>query len=279
MTFPESSRSANSAPVQPTPNGTTKRRSLLLPAFWTMVALIVVGAWRMVRMIGPAFGQYPVATAVATVLFGLYAIPFVIAARSVDFLEREPALLVAGAAAWGGLVATTTAISGNAAAHDLLAKLVSPAFAATWGPAIAGPTIEELLKTLGIVMIVLVARKQINSVVDGAVYGAFVGLGFQVVEDIIYAVNAVGINGRGDQVGPVIVTFVLRGFLAGLWSHTLFSALAGAGIAYYVVRRNRSLSRRLAVAVGCMLGAGACHFLWNAGLAVLAVAINALGGR
>ena len=91
--------------------------------------------------------------------------------------------------------------------------------------------------------------------VDGAVYGAFVGLGFQVVEDFIYAVNAVGIAGQGDRVGPVIVTFFLRGFLAGLWSHTLFSALAGAGIAYFVVRRqNRSLSRRLAVALACVAG-------------------------
>ena len=51
---------------------------------------------------------------------------------------------------------------------------------------------RRLLKTLGVVIIVLVARRQINSVVDGAVYGAFVGLGFQVVEDFIYAVNAVG---------------------------------------------------------------------------------------
>ncbi len=71
--------------------------------------------------------------------------------------------------------------------------------------------------------------------------------------------------GQGDQVGPVVVTFFLRGFLAGLWSHTLFSALAGAGVAYFVVRRNRSLSRRLAVA--CRLGAMTVfHFIWNSPL-------------
>ncbi|HCU51907.1 MAG TPA: PrsW family intramembrane metalloprotease, partial [Micromonosporaceae bacterium] len=45
------------------------------------------------------------------------------------------------------------------------------------------PVIEELLKALGLVMIVLVARKQINSVLDGMVYGALTGLEGRVVRD------------------------------------------------------------------------------------------------
>jgi protease PrsW len=259
-------RSASSAPVRPTPIGTRQRVSLTLPAFWMLIALLSFGAFRVASLVGTAFTAFPVATVVAAALFTLYAVPFVIFARSVDFLEREPILLLAAALGWGGLVATTTAITGNSAVYDLLAKLVSPSFAATWGPAISAPAIEELLKTLGVVVIALVARKQINSVVDGAVYGAFVGLGFQVVEDFIYAVNAVAIAGRGDNVGPVIVTFFLRGFLAGLWSHTLFSAVAGAGVAYFVVRQNRSLARRITVAVGALMGAWLFHFVWNSPL-------------
>lgn len=259
-------RSAVSAPVRPTPAGTRQRWSLELPAFWVMVCLMAVGGWQLVRLIGDAFAHFPIASALAAALFALYAIPFVIVARSIDFLEREPAGLVATAGVWGGVVATTTAIAGNGAVRDLLAKLVSPAFATAWGPAITAPVIEETLKTLGVVIVVLIARKQVNSVVDGAVYGAFVGLGFQVVEDFIYAVNAVGLADRGDTVGPVIVTFFLRGFLAGLWSHTLFSALAGAGVAYFVVRRNRSTPRRLAVVAVAVLGAMAVHFVWNSPL-------------
>jgi protease PrsW len=259
-------RSASNAPVCPTPLGTNGWVSVTLPAFWTLLALLAIGGWRVASLVGTAFAAYPVATVVAAILFTLYAVPFVIVARSFDFLEREPPLLLAAALGWGGMVATTTAISGNAAVHDLLAKLVSPAFATSWGPAISAPAIEEGLKTLGVIVVVLVARRQVNSVVDGAVYGAFVGLGFQVVEDFIYAVNAVAIAGRGDQVGPVIVTFFLRGFIAGLWSHTLFSALAGAGVAYFVVRRNRSMARRLTVALACGLGAWTFHFVWDSPL-------------
>src|SRR6185436_12520369 len=117
---------------------------------------------------------------------------------------------------------TAVAIPGSAALENLIAKIGSTHLAADWGAALAGPTVEEIAKTLGIIAIVLIARTQINSVLDGVVYGAMVGLGFQIVEDIVYAVGAVALAGRGDSVQPVIATFLLRGFLSGIWSHTLF---------------------------------------------------------
>jgi len=200
------------------------------------------------------------------VLFALYAIPFVIFVRAVDYLEREPAILLATAFAWGGLVATSAALSGTAALHEILAKAVSPAFAAAWGPALAGPTTEEILKLLGVVIIALVAGSQINSVLDGFVYGALVGLGFQVVENIVFALHAVDLAGGGDRAGPVVATFLLRGFLGGLWSHTLFTALAGAGVGYFVVRRTRSRWHRFGIAAACFGVAWLCHFLWNSPL-------------
>ncbi|HZN75084.1 MAG TPA: PrsW family intramembrane metalloprotease [Micromonosporaceae bacterium] len=252
--------------VRPASPSARPAKSLRLPAFWLVLVLLGMGAWRIFAIVRDSFGLYPRATAVALGLFGLYAVPFWIFVERLDYLEREPPLLLATAFAWGGLVATSTAIPGNAAVHNLLAKLVSPEFTAAWGSAIAGPTIEELLKTLGIVAIVLIARAQVNSVLDGVVYGALVGLGFQVVENIVYAVNAVAIVGNGDRVGPVVSTFFLRGFLAGLWSHTLFSALAGAGVAYVVVRTDKPLWIRLVVAGGALGGAWLCHFVWNSPL-------------
>jgi protease PrsW len=252
--------------VRPTSPAARPVKSLRQPAFWLVLALLAAGAWRIIGIVRESFGLYPRATVTALGLFTLYAVPFWIFVDRLEYLEREPPLLLATAFAWGGLVATSTAIPGNAAVHNLIAKLVSPQFASAWGSAIAGPTIEELLKTLGIVAIVLIARAQVNSVLDGVVYGALVGLGFQVVENVVYAVNAVAVVGNGDRVGPVVSTFFLRGFLAGLWSHTLFSALAGAGVAYVVVRTDRSLAVRLCVAAAALLGAWLCHFVWNSPL-------------
>jgi len=249
--------------VRPTPAWVRAHHSVVVPAFWLLVAVLAVAGWEVAGMLRTGADAYPVATAFAIVLFTAYAVPFTLVARSLDYFEREPAHLLAAAFGWGGLVATATSVRADAAAHDLLAKLVSPDFAATWGPAVTGPTIEEPVKVLGVVVIALVARTQINSVVDGFVYGAFVGLGFQVVEDVMYAVNAVALAGRGDRIGPVVAVFLLRGFLGGLWSHTLFSALAGSGVAYWVLHPGR---RGLGLFAVSLAGAWGFHALWNSPL-------------
>jgi RsiW-degrading membrane proteinase PrsW (M82 family) len=252
--------------VIPTPPRAQARRSLRLPAFWLLIVLLVVGGWQIGGLLRQEAAGYPAASALAAGLFGLYAVLFVVFVRSLDYFEREPPLLLLTALGWGALTAAPVAVRGDAAVHDLLAKLVSPAFAASWGPAVAAPTVEELAKTLGVVIIVLIARAQVNSVVDGFVYGAFVGLGFQVIEDIVYALNAVALAGGGDSLRPVVGTFLLRGFLSGLWSHTLFSALAGSGIAYAALHHDRPAWRRCGVALGALAGAWLFHFGWNSPL-------------
>jgi hypothetical protein len=106
----------------------------------------------------------------------------------------------------------------------------------------------------------------VNSVLDGVVYGALVGLGFQIVEDVVFAIGAVALAGQGDEVQPVVTTFLVRGFLAGVWSHTLFGALAGAGIGYLVVSTDRGWLRRAVMAGLALCGAWASHVLWNSPL-------------
>lgn len=249
--------------VRPAVEGTPTSTLVRVPAFWIVLGLLAVGAVRMSQIAGRFFVAYPWATVTAVALFALLAVPFWLFVSELDFIEREPTALLVMAFAWGGLVATTVSIPGSAALEDLIAKLGSPHLAADWGAALAGPTVEETAKTLGLVAIVLIARAQINSVLDGIVYGAMVGLGFQIVEDVVFALAAVALDGRGDHVQPVVATFLLRGFLSGVWSHTLFGALAGAGIGYLVVRRDRGAANRIGVAVLAVLGAWASHVLWN----------------
>ncbi|WP_433299786.1 PrsW family intramembrane metalloprotease [Actinoplanes sp. CA-030573] len=253
-------------PVRPDGGGGRAPALARVPAFWVVAALVVAGAVRISQIAGRLFSAYPLATVTAVVLFALFAVPFWLVVSELDFLEREPTELLVLAFAWGGLVATSASIPASVALEDLVAKLGSPHLAADWGAALAAPTVEETAKTLGVVVIVLIARSQINSVLDGIVYGAMVGLGFQIAEDVVFAVGAVALAGQGDHVQPVIATFLLRGFLSGVWSHTLFGALAGAGIGYLVVRRDRPLGMRIGVAVLACLGAWASHVLWNSPL-------------
>jgi hypothetical protein len=113
--------------------------------------------------------------------------------------------------------------------------------------------------------------------VDGFVYGALVGLGFQLIENIVFAVGAVALNAGVDAVGPVIATFLVRGVLGGLWSHTLFTALAGAGVAYALVRRDRPRWQRITVAVALFGAAAGFHFLWNSPIFAGAADLGLLG--
>ncbi len=249
--------------VRPAEEWSRGAGSLLLPAFWVLVVLLAIGGWRMFTLFRPLVRAYPGAALLAGLLFGLYAVPFVLVVRAFDFLEQEPPLLLLTAFAWGGLVATTVALAGGNAGHALLAKEFGPTFASQWGSALVAPTLEEPLKLLGVIMVVLIARHQLNSVVDGFVYGAFVGLGFQVVEDLIFALGQVAGDGGHGAVATVIAQFLLRGFIGGLWSHTLFTALAGAGVGYLVVRRERPWDARIGVAALALAGAWCFHFLWN----------------
>ena len=91
------------APVRPTPPGSHWHASVRTPAFWMLLVLLAVGAWRIVAIMRPAAVEHPIATVTAIVLFSAYAVPFVLVTSSLDYLEREPAPLLLSAAAWGGL--------------------------------------------------------------------------------------------------------------------------------------------------------------------------------
>jgi protease PrsW len=263
--------------ARPKPSVAQALGVLELPAFWILCLLLGVSAWRLTVVLQSPLARFPSATLAAIALFALWAIPFWLFISAMDFMEREPRLLLATAFAWGAIVATMAALPGNRALIGLIAKLGSPDFALRWGPAIASPALEELLKALGVVMIVLVASEQINSVLDGMIYGAMIGLGFQVVENIFYALNAVEAANEGDTAVPVVATFFLRGFLAGLWSHTLFSALAGAGIAWFVVRKEQPPTVRWGgLLVGLWLAWG-IHFIWNSPLLMDGVGVSTGG--
>ena len=244
----------------------TRSKVLLLVSSGVVASALLVGTVRIGAVFSRLFTAYPVATVTAIALFALFAVPFWLLIRELDFFEREPIRLLVVAFAWGGLVATAVSIPASAALDNILAKLSSPDVAADWGAALASPLAGEPAKALGVVAIVLIARHRINSVLDGIIYGAMVGLGFQIIENIVFAVGAVSLAGNGDQVEPVVTTFLLRGFLAGVWSHTLFTALAGAGIGYFVVRRDRRLHHRAGVALLAVFAALAAHVLWNSPL-------------
>lgn len=229
------------------------------PAFWLYAAIVLLTGWSTLEQQGVFRQISPEGWALSWGLMVLYAAPVVAIVLILDLYEREPTSLLIAAVLWGGVAATTLAGVANGGWGLVVADLGGPAFAAKWTAALTAPFVEESLKGLGVVLIYLIARSEIDDMMDGFVYGALVGLGFAVVEDVFYFMAVFG-----GRPGGVLQGFFLRVLASGLYSHVLYTGLVGMGIGYVVSRRDDTpLARRLWVAGGLTAAAMFGHFLWN----------------
>ncbi|MFZ3121427.1 MAG: PrsW family glutamic-type intramembrane protease [Variovorax sp.] len=235
-------------------------------AFWLLVVLIVNGLFYTVQMFSTGFRVVPVTAFLGLAVWGLYALAFVLAFRALDLLEQHAPGAFILAFAWGGFGAVYFAAPANVAIQNLCAKLVSPAFAAAWGPAIAGPITEEFLKLAGVVLLVLVARTQFQTTLSVLIVGAMTGLGFQVIENLSDTVSASMNFPLESQVLPVLLNLLTRGLLSGLWTHAAYTTIASFGVAWFLLHPQRPMAARLAAVVGCFALAWAMHFVWNSPL-------------
>jgi len=233
------------------------------PAFWLFCALAAIGGLLFVEEQAFMAG---LATAwlLSWALVLAYAVPVALVIYRLDLFEREPKLMLAAALVWGGIVATSLATYANEAWLSVVGKLTSPDFAAQWGAALVGPGVEETLKLMGVVTLFLIASSEFDGVLDGFVYGAMVGLGFTVVEDVSYFINAAAaVPGAVNQSGPVLDTFLIRVVAGGLYGHVLFAGLTGMGFAYLVTQRSATMPRRLGVGALCVAAGVLAHAVWN----------------
>jgi len=229
------------------------------PAFWVYLAFVTYGAFRMIGALVELTEISRSGWALSWLLVIVYALPLAVLIYRLDLYEREPISLAVGAFAWGALAATALAL--DAAGWDqLVARVFGQEVATRWGPALTAPIIEELLTGAGVVLICLIGRDEIDDVMDGFVYGALCGLGFAVVEDVLYFMAAFG----GSPAG-VLEGFYVRVVSSGLYGHVLYTGLTGMGIGYLVSRREDvPMNKRVAVAGALFLAAVLGHALWNA---------------
>jgi len=233
------------------------------PAFWLYCLLLAVGGWLFAQE-QSLMSSLMTAWLLSWALVLAYAVPVSLVIYRLDLFEREPRLMLAAAVVWGGVVATSLAAHANEAWLSILSKVASPDFATQWGAAIVGPGVEETLKLMGVVILYLIVSSEFDGVMDGFVYGAMVGLGFTVVEDVSYFINAVAaVPGAVDQSGPVLDTFLIRVVGGGLYGHVLFTGLTGTGFAFFVTHRAGGMPKRLLGAGACIAAGVSAHVVWN----------------
>jgi len=163
------------------------------------------------------------------------------------------------AVAWGVAAATGCALLANGAFGNVLAKTAGSGFFTNWGAALTGPLDEEILKLCGVAMIALAAPLAIRGPTDGLIFGGLVGLGFQMMENFTYCLNAISLDGATSPASSVISTAAAR-LATGFGSHWTMTAVAGAGLGILAARGRRGVWPAAAL----LLLAMAMHFSYNA---------------
>ncbi len=210
------------------------------------------------------FGLPPSAVVIAGILAVSVAPGYALYLLLLDPLEHEPPWLLALALAWGaGLAvlvggATTLLLEFTSGLVLGLSAEASDAL----GTALFAPVTEEIAKGLFVLLLFLLARHEFDDIADGIVYGGLVGLGFAVIEDVLYYAE----NIVEEGLASTGVLFLLRGVLTG-FGHPLYTAMTGLGLGLAVQVRS-GLLRWLLVPSGLVL-AILLHAAWN-GAIVLA---------
>ncbi|XNL31580.1 PrsW family glutamic-type intramembrane protease [Longispora sp. K20-0274] len=140
-------------------------------------------------------------------------------------------------------------------------KLFGQTFQSDFGAGLAAPIFEELGKGSGVLLLAFLARPVVRTAYDGFILGAFVGLGFEIIEDISYGLNSAAAEFGSDQLNTSLHTVALR-LGTGFSSHILYSAIVGAGVVYLI--GTAAQRRRTGLGLGLVATAMVLHGLWDA---------------
>ncbi len=154
----------------------------------------------------------------------------------VDRYEKEPWWLLAAAFLWGAVPGILISFFFNTLLSAPLLLVLGSELGMAAAPSLIGPPVEETVKGLALVAIFIFWRSEIDSPLDGIIYGAMVGMGFAMVENVYYFVEMFNQGG----VEAWRVNIVLRAIVFGL-NHALFSSFAGLGIAIARLSTNRTV--------------------------------------
>lgn len=187
------------------------------------------------------------------------AIVYVVAVWWSDRYEHEPGWLLTTAFLWGAIPAILLSIAGAVLLQGPQAVFDSGLRNSLIHGTLVAPVVEEIAKGLALVGIAIFFAREIDSVLDGIIYGALVGIGFGMTENFLYFLQAAV---EQDNANWLMVTF-LRTVVFGL-NHAFYSAILGAALGYALTARS-TIGGRVRIAFFGLAAAIAVHSLHNFG--------------
>ncbi len=221
------------------------------PVFWLASAMVVLFGVQIAQTLFTDRSAAPMAIVVS---FGflvaegalLWAI-----LRTMPRFRRQPLSLLLAALIWGATAAPGAAMIPNTDMGDVLARFGLNSMAA----ALTAPLNEDVMRLLGVLVVLVLGWGRRITVMDGAVYGFLVGTGFTLAENLLYAL-------RGSDPAAAAGVSLLR-ILVGFGNHALWTTVAGAALAYCLARRQRGQGGRWGVLAIGLLVPMALHILWD----------------
>ncbi|WP_411373394.1 PrsW family intramembrane metalloprotease [Arthrobacter sp. MPF02] len=180
-----------------------------------------------------------------------------LAVHIIDKWEPEPKRLLYFAFTWGSAVSIAVTL------------LIQPFFVVafqfsdqadlqTYMATVQAPIVEEFAKSLGLLILLLLARKHFDGPVDGVVFAFTIAGGFAFTENILYFGRAIAES--ADPASSFAQVFFLRGVMSP-FAHAIFTGTTGL-IMGYAARRWHTGASVAAFLVG-LLPAMFLHNRWN----------------
>ena len=233
-----------------------KPSELVLPKtkrLWWLFGLSLLVGIVCLKSGGVALYIFPICFVIAFSFPSLFWLSYVY--RKTDG-EGEPERMILIALTWGmistifaGIINTISAIQFEA---DLM-KLVgggTPEMAEIIVITIAAPITEEILKPLGLILII----KRIKTPYEGILYGVTCGLGFAMIENLQYEILVVTLFGADD--------WTVNAFARGIGS-TVLHTVGPAIVGFFYAKYHLSNFSGMIKVILAFLCAFIIHGLWN----------------
>ena len=182
-----------------------------------------------------------------------------------DRYEIEPARALLACVAWGAIGAVLLSLIGGYLFQIALVDTFGFELTALASVVLGAPLVEETAKGIAVLVFLILARHEFDNTLDGLVYGAFVGVGFAMTENVLYFGQTYLEGGIGD-LGEL---FVARAVLGG-FGHPAYTAVTGAAIGWARSRYGQGLARVAVPVLGWTI-AVVLHAAWNGGLVFIEV--------
>jgi len=239
----------------------TRRKHLIragvLIGLGVLLWLLVIDVFLFTQSAGPGVAAVCALACLPTTAFGLFVV------RRMDRNHKEPWRLVLVAAAWGAIVATSLVVWGETIWEQSAQRALVPGPGLDTSLAFMAGILEELAKGTAVLLLFLIMRDEFDDVVDGIVYGAAIGLGFNFLESISYMTNLYSVfQAEGFGFAAAAIQWYGRQVLGLFFGHATYTAYIGAGVG--VARQLPNARQKIFAIVAGFIIAIAGHFSWDA---------------